>query len=192
MDNLNVVNDTHKTVVESYDMANDGDSVTQSGTPEVCEDAVVTHRTQSAAENSGFRKLRLENERLRRQIDAMSDYEAIKTSNGKYLDMLVNDMMSRDLETIKKLNPDITGLESLGEDFLRLIESGLDAKSAYTALYGATDGKGYATPPKLGSVGGLGNHESRYFTSRELDRLSLSDLENPKIFKKAMESLKRL
>ena len=190
MENLNTVNDVQQTVVESASGA--VESVAKSGTPDMSENAVVTDRTQSADINSGFRKLRLENERLSKKLESMADYESLKSQNARYLETLARDSMARDLERIKRLDPSIKSLESLGGEFIRLIESGIDAKDAFYAVKGVSAGEQTPKPPRLGAVGFSESRGQRYFSSRELDRLSAKDLENPKTFKLAMESLKRL
>lgn len=191
MEQLNTVNDVQQTAVESA-AVNEGEGAVTSGTPDIDGQAEVTVRRQSAAENSGFRKLRLENERLRRELESRSDYDSLKALNSRYAEKLAEDCMARDLEKIRSIDPGVKRLEDLGGDFLRLIENGTDAVTAYSVLYGATDGKANAIPPSLGAVGFSDRRAERYFSSRELDRLSARDLEDPAIYKKAMESLKRL
>ena len=188
MENTNVINDT-------LGVTGGADK----GTPEDCTNTDVATRTQSRSENSGFRKLRLENEgykkeieHLRSQLSGLSELENVRRENSLYLDRLVSDKMASDLEKIKKSDPNITSLSQLGEDFIRLIESGTNADVAYNAVRGASESTQCSTPPSTGAVGNTEGASSRFFTSRELDRLTKKDLEDPKIFKKAMESLKRL
>ncbi|MBQ8605425.1 MAG: hypothetical protein IJ408_01700 [Clostridia bacterium] len=198
MENTNVINDTQQTVVasaKSLDVKGGADL----GTPEACTDTELAARTQSRSENSGFRKLRLENEgykkeieHLRSQLSGLSELENIKRENSLYLERLVSDKMASDLEKLKRSAPEITSLSELGEDFIRLIENGVNAEIAYSAVRGASESTQCSTPPSTGAVGNTEGAASRFFTSRELDRLTKKDLENPKIFKKAMESLKRL
>ena len=198
MENLNVVNDTQQAVVEPAGFSTEK-SGAQAGTPAQCADAAVAGRSQSRAENSGFRKLRLENEsykkeleKLRGRLSKLPDTQSLERQNRLYLDKLVSDKMAADLEKIRKTDPSITQLSSLGEDFIRLIESGVDVDIAYNAVKKASECTQMQTPPEMGAVGRGDIGAKRYFTSKELDRLSAKDLENPAIFKKAMESLKRL
>lgn len=198
MENLNVVNDTQQTVVASAgDCTNN--SADGAGTPVPVGDTDIASRVQSARENSGFRKMRLENERYKRELDTLKDklsrlseLENIKAQSDAYLNKLVSDKMSADLESIRKLDPGVSSLESLGGDFIRLIENGVDASVAYSAVKRATEGKVTPKPPATGAVGRSESPENRYYTSKELDRLTSRDLENPAVFRKAMESLKNL
>ncbi len=198
MEDLNVVNDTQQTAVESASAENETGGAL-SGTPDECTKTEVADRTQSKAENSGFRKLRLENENykkeienLKKQLSGLSELENIKRQNSFYINKLISEKMERDLELIRKENSEITDLSELGDDFIRLIENGVEPLTAYNAVKKATDSKAVQTPPSMGSVGYSEGMQSRFFTSKELDRLTSKDLENPLIFKKAMESLKKL
>lgn len=198
MENINVVNDTRQAVVEPAPAKTENGGAV-SGTPDMSTDTAVACRSQSRAENSGFRKLRLENEsyrkeleKLRGKLSALDEAQELKRQNSIYLERLVSNKMAADLELIQKTDPGITDLSALGEDFIRLIENGIDATVAYSAVKKATDSKAVQRPPETGSVGTGDVSSKRFFTSRELDRLSAKDLENPAIFKKAMESLKRL
>jgi len=198
MDNLNVVNDTQQAVVEPAVSTSETGAVSL-GTPEDTDNAEFTVRKQSALENSGFRKMRLQNEqykseidKLKQQISDMSDYDTLKQNSKLYLEKLANDSMLRDLERIQKIDPSVESLDSIGGDFVKLIENGVDATVAFLAVSKATEGKVSPKPPKTGAVGFSEKRERGYFSSRELDRLTEKDLENPAIFKKAMESLKKL
>lgn len=198
MENLNVVNDTQTAVVEpSETESRQGASV--SGTPDINREAEFTDRRQTASQNSGFRKMRLENERQKREIEAlktqisgMSDYSTLSKQRDTYLKRLVDDKMSSDLKKIQKLDPSIKSLESIGGDFAKLIQNGIDASVAYIAVKRAAEGARPKRPPMPGAIGVTEKTTGEFFTSRELDRLTSKDLENPAIFKKAMESLKRL
>lgn len=194
MDILNVVNDTQQAVVES---ANE-DAVTGaavSGTPDTMENAEVTVRKQSPKENSGYRKMRLENEgykkeieRLNRRLESLSGADSVKAQRDRYLEEIVKQSMSADLDRIRRIDPEVESLVSLGDDFVRLVECGIDVEIAYRAVKGESKPK----PPTLSKVGASEGANPRYFTSTQLDRLTAKDLENPAVYKKALESLKQL
>ena len=198
MNELNVVNDTQQAVVEpASEQAAEGAEA--AGTPAVTGNAEPTVRKQSAAENSGYRKLRLENEgykkeieQLRQKLEGLSEADSVKSERDRYLDVLIRQKMTEDLSKIRSLDPKVESLEGLGDEFIRLIECGVDAKVAYRAVTGATDGKEKPAPPTLSSIGASEGVIPRYYTSAQLDRLTARDLENPAVYKKAMESLKRL
>lgn len=198
MENLNVVNDTQQAVVEPAQVSSDTGAV-DSGTPEPDVNAESAVRTQSSAKNSGFKKLRLENESYKKQIEelknqlsGLSELETLKAQNGVYLDTLVKNSMDLDLKAIQKLDPKVKSLSQLGDDFIRLLECGIDAKTAYSAVMKARESDLTPKPTELGAIGHSERPDSHYYTSNQLDRLTAKDLENPAVYKKAMESLKRL
>ena len=131
-------------------------------------------------------KLRAENERLRARLEAL---EMTERERDICLEKLVRDKMQSDLDELKKAEPSLEALDSLGEEFIRLVENGIDAKTAYHAIKQAV-----AAPavPSTGEMGTAGNSMPEFYSSRELDRLTARDLEDPAVFKKAMKSLKRL
>ena len=180
MENKNVVNDTQQAVVApEVAVSEDGGAVST--------DTGVANRTQTAEQNSGFRKMRLENERYKKEL------ESVRGKSNVYLNKLVENKMKEDLDTIKAIDPEVESLDSIGDNFIKLIENGIDAITAYYAVKRATDGKvGQKSPESIGMVGVPRVHKSEFYSSRELDRLTARDLENPAIYKKAMESLKRL
>lgn len=190
-----MVNDTPQAVVEPAS-GNDENGGGAAGTPAGTAAAELTVRRQSAAENSGFRKLRLENEQYRKKISELEDrlcaMSGLKKASDAYLSELVDSKMRSDLEQIQRLDPTVSDLDSLGENFLRLIENGIDAKTAFAAVKAASAGAQSPKQPETGAVGNTENADSEFFSSRELDRLTSRDLDNPLIFKKAMKSLKRL
>ena len=176
MENENVVNDTREAVVAPQEV-----------------------QKQTRSQNSGFKRMRLENEQykskiedLESQIAELSKLKDIQKQSDVYLKKLVDDKMARDLKEIQKSDPSVTSLEMLGDDFLKLLENGVDASHAYFALKAVRENQKTEKPPTLRAMDTALDRQNAYYTSRELDRLSARDLENPEIFKKAMESLKQL
>lgn len=199
MENINVVNDTQKAVVVPEASVTEKKGAKITGTLVNEGKAELAARAQSARENSGFRKMRLENEKYKREIDelrsklsGLSDISRLKEQNKRYLDELIKNKMESDLKSIQRLDPSVTDLESLGDEFLRLIENGIDASVAFSAVRKATEGKVTPKPPVTGAVGRSESPKNKFYTSKELDRLTAKDLENPAVFRKAMESLKML
>lgn len=151
------------------------------------------------AQDTGFKKMRLENEQYRSQIESLksevaelSKLKDVQKQSDVYLQKLVEDKMARDLKEIQKSDPSVESLDMLGEDFVRLLENGVSAAHAYFAIKAAKENAKSKKPPTLSAMNSALDRQSTYYTSRELDRLSARDLENPAIFKKAMESLKKL
>ena len=190
MNEVNVVNDTQGTVVESPRESAENTGAKEDG---------IADRQQSHSQNSGFKKMRIENEQFRKEIESLkgtiSELEKlkdIKATSDIYLEKLVNDKMARDLADIQKADPTVESLYDLGDDFLRLVECGIDPLKAYFALKESADSKKVKRPPSLKPMDTASFNQNPYYSSKELDRLTPRDLENPKIFKKAMESLKKL
>ena len=96
--------------------------------------------------------------------------------------------MARDLERIQSEDGSVCELHALGEEFIKLIENGIDALVAFRAVKCSCKKQ----PEIIGAVCSDSGHESEYYSSRELDRLTAKDLENPAVYKKAIQSLKKL
>lgn len=195
MNDLNVVNDTQGTVVESQteSAANTG------GAEDIGTKSEPAARRQTHSQNSGFKRMRLENEQFRKEIESLrgtiSELEKLKDiqkTSDIYLEKLINDKMERDLKEIQRADPSVESLYDLGDDFLRLVENGIEPTKAYFALKEAADFKKSKKPPALKPMNTASFDVNPFYSSKELDRLTPRDLENPKIFKKAMESLKKL
>ena len=104
------------------------------------------------------------------------------------LSRLAEEKMARDLERIQGEDSDVCELHALGEEFIKLIENGIDALIAFRAVKCSCE----QIPEPIGEICSDGGRESEYYSSRELDRLTAKDLENPAVFKKAIQSLKKL
>lgn len=189
MDNLNVVNDTQGAVVAPP---------TESDCA-IGENGGSATRPQSHSQNSGFKRMRLENEQYRKEIEQLkgevaelSKLKDLQKTSDVYLNKLVSDKMERDLSEIRNADPSVESLYELGDDFLRLVECGIEPIKAYFAIKDAGNSKKAKRPPSLSPVATNGFSQNPYYSSKELDRLTARDLENPGIFKKAMESLKKL
>lgn len=186
MNENNVVNDTQSAVVAQTEGKAEKGGTDSGATTEPAA------RRQSARNNSGFRRMRLENAALRAQVRELEGLRDVKAQCDIYLNRLVEDKMQRDLEELQKLDPAITDLHGIGEDFIRLVQNGIDAKLAYHAVKQAALSATPPTPPMTGAVGTAGKGVPEFYSSKELDRLSARDLEDPVIFRKAMRSLKKL
>ncbi len=194
MDNLNVVNDTQGAVVATPTESAENIGGTDSGT-----NSEPAARKQTHSQNSGFKRMRLENEQYRKEIEdlkgtiaSLEKLKDIQKTSDIYLEKLINDKMERDLKEIQKADPSVESLYDLGDDFLQLVENGIEPTNAYFALKQASELKKAKRPPSLKPMHTASFSQNAYYSSKELDRLTPRDLENPKIFKKAMESLKKL
>lgn len=98
--------------------------------------------------------------------------------------------MQADLEAIRTVDPSINSLEEI-EGYADMVKEGLTGLNAYYALKGRDAIKAAATPPAVGAVGAAGDID-RDFTSEELDRLTSKDLDDPKIYERALRSMMNL
>ncbi len=99
--------------------------------------------------------------------------------------------MQADLAAIRAVDPSVESLEALGSDYMDLVASGMSGLNAYYALKGMEAVKQAAAPAQPGKVD-LHTDTDRDFTSEELDRLTMKDLEDPKVYERAKRSLRNL
>lgn len=80
-------------------------------------------------------------------------------------------LMQADLNRLRKIDPSLTSLESLGEEFVRYMAAGLEPEDAYWAIK-AKEQANRATPPKEVGKVATGTAEKDYFTNAEIDAMS--------------------
>lgn len=134
-------------------------------------------------------------ERFRQALKTDPEYLKAQNDARRYRDMVVSEMMKKDLDAIKAVHPDakISSMEELDSDFGALISNGWSAVDAYEAIQLRQSKIQKNAPPSTGTVkSNESATDKEYFTSAELDRLTSRDLDNPKIFGKAMKSIARL
>lgn len=103
---------------------------------------------------------------------------------------LIQAGLAEDLKAVQEMDPSVKSVEDLDTQFFTLRKNGIDAKTAYLAIKGAKTET--PKPASIGSVGGSADADDGYFTSEQLDKLTSKDLDDPKIYKKAMRSLGKL
>ena len=122
---------------------------------------------------------------LEARVKGLPEYQSLKADAEAYR---LQKAMADDLAAIRAVDPSVTSLEQLGEEYGELIQrmSGLDA---YYYLKGKGAVRDAAMPPATGEVGGNSNAD-RDFSSEELDRLNYDDLvKDDKLYQKAMRSM---
>ena len=232
MDNLNVVNDTQQTVVESASKASSENiSGTETGTPDKGANTGTAPRNQSKADNRAFAQLRREKESsdaaMTKLMNGLSDIGYKGATPEDVLDMIRaekegttveklrqarNDKlaavknhpeyrameqrmieygMAEDLREVQTIDPNVQSIDELGDEYLKLRASGISPRVAFAAVK-AGESPATGKPKSIGAVSDPGNVEGEYFTEAQLDKLTAKDLENPKIYKKAMKSLVKL
>ena len=95
-----------------------------------------------------------------------------------------------DLAAIKTAFPEVKAgsVDELGEEFFKLRANGISATVAYAAIKASKK----SVPPEIGAVNNVSGQEKEFFTDKELDKLTKTDLNDPKIFEKAFKSMNRL
>lgn len=166
MSDLNTVNDVRVPVVEAPQA-----QVCESGSPE--QEAVVTPRPQTSKENASFRRMRLENERLRLENDTLTQRE-------------IERRMLEDLAAIREMDPTVGSLEELGEQFGKMISVGVEAPVAFAAI---RESRRAAMPPVPGALEGESGSEKQFYSSQEVDRLSPAELSDPDIWARVRASM---
>ncbi len=107
--------------------------------------------------------------------------------------LLEETRFKQDLERVREAYPELSAKSpyDVGEVYCRLMASGaVDPVIAYEAQV-AADRRRNPVPDDMVSARAVGG-AAMYYSSQELDRLTDKDLQDPGIFKKAMESLSKL
>lgn len=117
----------------------------------------------------------------RSEEDVRADYEkereyARLTAENKTLqeqltDIQVDRLMREALTEIQSIDPTVTSLESLGNDFADFIAAGLSTKQAYYAAKSLEANEKVYAPPAIGKAQNQ-PVERDYYTSEELDNLT--------------------
>jgi len=160
-DILNTVNDVQAPVVEAPQ-----DTVGS-------EETGVTVRPQSVEENAAFKKMRLENERL-------------KAENEHYCAEALQRKMAQDLEAIRVMDPAVSSLEELGEEFFDLVAAGIEAPVAFAAL---RESRRAAAPPVMEALLGESAGEKEFYLPEEVDALSPRELADPSVWRRVRASM---
>lgn len=92
------------------------------------------------------------------------------------LQVRVEQAMAQGLADIQKIDPEVTDLTELGDDFANYISAGLSSTDAYFATK-AKQSRTKLTPPQ--SIGRIksGKAESGYFTKAEVDAMTDDEIE---------------
>lgn len=131
----------------------------------------------------------------REQYERDLELESLRAQNSalneRLIDAEVTRRMEEGLREVQEIDPSIKTLDELGEHFANFIVAGLSTKEAYFATMQINGTEKVFAPSAIGKVADT-KAEREYFTSEELDALTSEELDDPDIFAKAMESLKRL
>ncbi len=122
------------------------------------------------------------------------EYQRMMQENAKLRKTMIEDMMAKDLETLKSENPDLKAesIDDLGEDFAKLIGLGWNAKEAYAAMQAKEKANMKTPPPSTGSVKTSATTDKEFYTSEEADRITREDLrKDPTLLDKIKRSMAR-
>lgn len=144
-------------------------------------DAANAHFTGQDVES--IRRERIERQQaLSKQADLQREVEYYRRKDAER-------RMNEDLKAIQKLDPNVKDLKDLGEDFFKLVRSGFDGVTAFTAVRAKNEMNKKEAPPVIGRINSKTVEEKDYFTEKELSALSAKELEDPAVLAKAMKSM---
>lgn len=111
----------------------------------------------------------------------------------RYRTQLLTMHQQRELQQIREHDPEavIPSMDALGEDYRKLRCAGVNTIAAYEAVKQARGAGVRRMPPDTGAVGGDGPREKEYYTPDEVDRLTPSQLDDPRIMERVMQSMRR-
>lgn len=138
--------------------------------------------------------------RVKSLLENDPDYVATKRERDLLKANAERELLQKDLAEIKASFPNETAADcrELGEKFLQLRAAGIDNLTAYVAVRGKAafetakpQAPAEPAPPEPGAVNGAGTQEKEYYTSAEVDKLTPSELCNPTIMDRVLQSMKR-
>lgn len=129
-------------------------------------------------------------EEIRRQRDEASKAVENDPRFKAMEELVIEARLTEDIKSIQEIDPSIKSADDLDTRFFTLRKNGIDAKTAYLAIKGSNPPA--PKPTDIGSVGNAAGTDDGYYTTTQLDKLTSKDLEDPKVYAKAMKSLKRL
>lgn len=144
----------------------------------------ILDQLEAKQTGSTVEQIRQQRAKTQKAVEDDPKYQAMVQQNIEY-------GKAEDLRQIQTIDNSVKSVDELGDTYFKLRAAGIDATTAYLAVKGAN----VPTKPKPADIGPIsdgGNVEDEFFTSEQLDRLTKKDLENPKIYDKAMASLSRL
>lgn len=129
-------------------------------------------------------------EEIRRQRDETSKAVENDPRFKAMEELVIEARLAEDIKSIQEIDPSVKSVDDLDTRFFTLRKNGIDAKTAYLAIKGSNLPS--PKPTDIGSVGNAAGTDDGYYTATQLDKLTSKDLEDPKVYAKAMKSLKRL
>ena len=129
----------------------------------------------------------------REDYEKAQKYESLENENKSLKDQLLNEQvkafMREGLSKVQAIDPEVKSLDDLGESFATFIGAGLSVEDAYFATKASELHNKILPPDAIGRVGET-KVDRDYFTSEEIDALSIEDIQ--KNWDKVQRSLEKL
>ena len=112
-------------------------------------------------------------ERLKKE--ALESDPELKAKNEEleyYRQQTIKAQMESDLTRIKTLDNTVKSLDELGEEFFKLIASGVDAVVAYNAIKASKP----QAPPTMGDINSTEAKEKDYFTREDVEKMTQEEV----------------
>lgn len=151
------------------------------GSPEEIIDQANAHYLQKPIEE--VRQERLQQERM--QQEKSKEQAELEFYRNKEIERLMQD----DLKRIQGLDPTVKSLEELGNDYFKLIESGLDAEIAFSAIQAKRQRETKVAPASIGKINSNTKADKEFYTPAEVDKLSEKELNDPKVWERVRKSM---
>lgn len=154
------------------------------GNPDEVADQIEAAATGKPLEQVRSERLQLEQSMLQAQ-QAAAERDLYK---NQLIEFQVKSAMERDLAAIRKIDKTVKKLDDLGPEFASLVNSGVDAQTAYFAVKAKEQANTKPKPKDIGAIGS-GTKEKDYYTPDEVDRLTDEEMNDPKIRAKVRKSM---
>ena len=135
-----------------------------------------------------------EQARFRAAIDSSPEMQQLRAEKEALGRWKMERDFADDLAAIKKYNPKETAgsVMDFGHDFMAARAMGVDTITAYELAKAKKARETKPVPPDVGAIGSSAGIQKDFYTSDELDRLTSKELDDPKVFARAMASLHKL
>lgn len=149
----------------------------------------VADQIEAAATGKPLEQVRAE--RLQREQSILQAQQAAAERDlykNQLIEFQVKSAMERDLAAIRKIDKTVKKLEDLGPEFASLVNSGVDAQTAYFAVKAKEQANAKPKPKDIGAIGS-GTKEKDYYTPDEVENLTAEQMNDSKIRAKIRKSM---
>ena len=153
------------------------------GSPDEIADAIMAQTQGISVEEAQARR--------ETQERAEAERTQMQSETEFYRNIAIQKLMADDLRTLQTVYPEVKNLEGLGNEFFSLLGATKDPLLAYEAVQAKKAKTSKPVPQEIGAVNSSSSKEKDFYTSSEVDKLSKSELANPKIMQRVMDSMTR-